>query len=85
MKLAQLNKEYPPQKCSYCKGLIFYPDIKRFLIKYRTIYFGEVACHCSESGDYYTSSGIISDSASISHWLNYDNYLYTKIDQEHFF
>jgi hypothetical protein len=85
VKLAQLNKEYPPQKCSYCKGLIFHPDIKIFLIKYRPEYFWGIACHCSELGEYYIPSGIISDSAGISHWLNYNNYLYTKIDQEHFF
>lgn len=74
----KLDTKYPPQKCSYCKGLIFHPDDRK-----DSRVEGE--CKCDERGEYYIRSNLKSDSTGRQNFLDTDNYPYTKNDQEHFF
>jgi len=74
----KLDTKYPPQKCSYCKGLIFHPDDRK-----DSRVEGE--CKCDQRGEYYIKSNLKSDSTGRQNFLDTDNYSYTKNDQEHYF
>jgi len=74
----KFKTEYPPQRCSYCKGLIFHPNDRK---KERV----EGECKCDERGEYYIKSNLRSNYHGTQKFLDDDNYPYTKNDQEHYF
>lgn len=67
---------YAIQRCSYCKHIIFHPD-DRTKVRRRN------ECLCSNRGDYFIRRTVISDSSGICRNMDEDDYVRTKLDQEH--